>query len=257
MIKNIFIASSKGRLAATIHYPELRTDRLAILCPGYLDSRDYKHLVGLSEDLSNIGFTVVRFDPTGTWDSGGEISDYTTTQYLADIKIVLEYMLKESGYAKILLGGHSRGGQVSLLYAARDSRISVGLGIMPPIGRKLTEQQLKDWQRTGIRVSQRDLPNDKNKSREFQVPYSRHGDRNKYDVINDVKKVKIPIIFITGELDEVVVPEDVKKIFDSANEPKKFIIIPGIGHDYRHNVNDIRKVNGAILKQLNEIKDFI
>lgn len=71
------IPSSKGNLAAVVHYPDLQTDKLAILCPGYLDSKDYKHLVGLSAALCDKGCTVVRFDPAGTWESGGEISDYT------------------------------------------------------------------------------------------------------------------------------------------------------------------------------------
>ena len=125
------IPSSRGSLAAAIHYPEQKTGRLAILCPGYLDSKDYKHLVGLAEELDKQGYTVVRFDPTGTWESEGHIADYTTTQYLEDIKHVLEYMLKQEDYTYILVGGHSRGGQVSILYAARDPRISVGLGIRP------------------------------------------------------------------------------------------------------------------------------
>ena len=63
------IPSSKGNLAAAVHYPETKTERLAILCPGYVDSKDYKHLVGLAEALSKQGYTVVRFEPTGTWES--------------------------------------------------------------------------------------------------------------------------------------------------------------------------------------------
>ena len=117
------INSSKGEISATIHYPESKTNRLAVLCPGYLDSKDYTHLVRLAEALCKEGYTTVRFDPTGTWESEGYISDYTTTQYLEDIKSVIDYMIKESEYNYVLLGGHSRGGQVSILYAARDSRV--------------------------------------------------------------------------------------------------------------------------------------
>ncbi len=55
------IPSSKGKLSAVIHYPKNEFGKLAILCPGYLDSKDYKLLVGLAEVLNNIGYTVVRF----------------------------------------------------------------------------------------------------------------------------------------------------------------------------------------------------
>jgi len=243
------IPSTKGSLAVAVEYPENQTDRLAILCPGYLDSKDYKHLVGLSEELSKKGYTVVRFDPTGTWESEGEISDYTTTQYLVDIKSVLEYMLKENTYTNILLGGHSRGGQVSLLYAARDKRISLVLGIMPSSG-PMVGRRREEWKETGISISQRDLPNNKGEKREFRVPFSHVEDRDKYDVVGDVKNIKVPIILIAGELDDLVLPEDVKEIFDNANEPKKFITIASIGHDYRHNDEEVKIVGEKIIENL-------
>ncbi len=243
------IRSSKGRLTTIVHYPEKKTDKLAILCSGYLDSKDYNHLVSLAEMLCKQGYTVVRFDSTGIWESDGNISDYTTTQYLEDIKNVLEYVLRQSDYKHVLLGGHSRGAQVSILYAARDSRISLVLAIMPS-SKRTTKigQRYKDWKKTGISISYRDLPNNKNQKREFHVPYSHAVDKDQYDVLEDVKKIKVPIIFIAGELDDKCPPEFVKEIFDNANEPKKFITISGIGHDYHYNDNEVKLVNAEILK---------
>ena len=248
------IPSTKGNLAAVIHYPATKTERLAILCPGYLDSKDYKDLVGLAEVLRRQGYTVVRFDPTGIWESEGEISDYTTTQYLEDIKGVLEYMLKENTYTYILLGGHSRGGMVSILYAVCDPRISIVLGIMPSFGRSMAGRRREEWKETGVSISTRDLPDNKDKKREFRVPYSHVEDRDKYNVVEDVKKIKVPIILVAGELDDVVLPEDVKRIFDNANEPKKFVTIAGIRHDYRYNDGEVKIVNENILEKLKKIK---
>lgn len=247
------IPSTKGRLAAAVHYPKNKTDKLAILCPGYLDSKDYKGLAGLAEILEERGYAVVRFDPTGTWKSEGDISDYTTLQYLEDIKNILDYMLSQSNYKQILLGGHSRGGQVSILYAARDSRISIVLGIMPS-SRPIQAQRREEWEKAGVSISQRDLPNDKGKTREFRVPFSYVLDRDQYDALADAKKIKVPIILIAGELDNLVPPGEVKEIYNNANEPKKFLVIPGIGHDYRRNDNEVKKVNEKILEQLNLIK---
>lgn len=244
------IASSKGKLAAAIHYPETPTDRLAILCPGYLDSKDYQHLVSLAEILCQQGYTVVRFDPTGTWVSDGNIADYTHTQYLKDIKSVVEYMLQQAHYQHVLLGGHSRGGQMALLYAARDPRISLVLGIMPSFG-PVTGHQREEWEKTGISVSRQDLPDNPSEKREFRVPFSHVQDRDRYDVISDVKNIDVPIILIAGERDEQVLPADVKEIYDNANEPKKFIVIPDIGHDYRHHADQIKAVNKIILEQIN------
>jgi len=252
-ITEIKIPSTKGNLAAAIHYPENKTDKLAILCPGYLDSKDYRGLVGLAVALEEQGYVVARFEPTGTWESEGDISDYTTSQYLEDIKNVLEYMLSQANYKQILLGGHSRGGQVSILYAARDSRISTVLGIMPSSG-PIQGQRREEWEKAGINISQRDLPAGENKKIEFRVPFNHVLDRDQYDAVGDVKKIKVPIVLIAGELDDLVPPDDVKEIFDNANDPKKFIVIPNIGHDYRHNDNEVKIVNEKILEQLKSMK---
>jgi len=249
------IPSSKGNLAAIIHYSEKKTGKLAILCSGYLDSKNYRHLISLAETLSREGYTVVRFDSTGVWESDGNISDYTTTQYLEDIKNVIEYMLHQASYKHILIGGHSRGGQVAILYAARDSRISLILAIMPSSKRTTKMgQRYKDWQKTGTSTSYRDLPDNKEQKREFHIPYSHAVDKDKYDVVEDVKKIKVPIIFIAGELDDLCSPELVRGIFDSANEPKKLSLISGIGHDYRFNDDEIKLVNKNILKLVRAMK---
>jgi alpha-beta hydrolase superfamily lysophospholipase len=210
--------------------------------------------MGLAEVLNEQGYTVVRFEPTGTWESDGDISEYTTTQYLKDIKSVIEYMLKQSHYTKILLGGHSRGGQVSVLYAARDSRISIVLGIMPSSG-PVEGQVRADWQKAGVKISQREMPGDKNKNIEFCVPFSHVLDRDKYDAVGDAIKIKVPMVLIAGEKDDVVLPSEVKDIFDNANEPKKFLVISDIGHDYRHNDKEISLVNEKILEQLNSVEN--
>lgn len=246
------IPSSRGNLSAAIHYPEVKTTRLAILCPGYLDSKDYQHLVSLAEMLCQQGYTAVRFDPTGTWASAGEIADYTHTQYLNDIKAVLEYMLQQAHYDYVLLGGHSRGGQMALLYAARDPRISLVLGIMPSSG-PITGQRRREWEATGFELKQKERPDQPGRRREFRVPFSNCRDRDQYDVVADVKKINAPIILITGERDEQVLPADVKEIYDNANEPKKFIVIPGIGHDYRHHADQIKVVNKIILEHINNV----
>lgn len=253
-IEKIKILSTKGNLAVAIHNSEKPTEKLAILCPGYLDSKDYKHLVGLAEVLSGQEYTVIRFDPTGTWESDGDISEYAVTQYLDDIKSVLEYMLAKKDYKDILLGGHSRGGQLSILYAARDLRISTVLGIMPSSG-PITGKRREEWEQSGISISQRDLPDDRNQTKEFRVPFNHVLDRDQYDAVGDMKKIKAPIVLIAGELDDLVEPEDVKELFENANKPKRFIVIPNIGHDYRLNDDEVKLVNKKILEQLNSIKN--
>lgn len=248
-LKELRIPSSLGHIAATIHEPSTKTSKLAILCPGYLDTKDYPHLVALSEGLTEQGYCVVRFDPTGTWGSGGDILNYTITQYLIDIKTVLDYLFDKEQYEHVLLGGHSLGGRLSILYGALDSRISLVLGIMASYG-SVEGVYREKWEERGFRTSDRDIPGNSNEKRTFIVPFSHALDRENHDVLEHAKKISVPVILLAGELDDIVPAEDVKDIYEVANEPKEFILLNGIDHDYRNNSNDIKLVNDRILQAI-------
>ncbi len=251
MIKGkIKIPNTIGKnIAAVIHKPETKTEKLAILCPGFLDTKDYSSFILLANSLCSHGYTIIRFDPTGTWESEGSIADYSTTQYLKDVKSVLDYMIKDGKYTNVLLGGHSMGGYVSMLYAAQDKRISMVVAIMSPYEGEVEGKVLKTWQKDDFKKSTRDIP-DSSAIKEFLVPYSFAKDRLKYNVLDVIKKVHASLLLIAGEKDTTVLPEEIKLIFDIANKPKKMITIPNIGHDYRHNVSEIEKVNNEVISNL-------
>lgn len=244
------IPNSKGQnIAAFIHRPTAKTEKLAILCPGYLDTKDYTHLTVLAGDLAERGYTAVRFDPTGTWESEGDISEYLTSQYLKDIESVLEYMLAEGVYTYVLLGGHSRGGQVSILYAARDPRISEVLGIMPSHA-PVEGRRREDWEKAGVSNSSRDIPDNTEERKSFSVPFQHVLDRDQFNALGDIQKIKVPIVLIAAEFDVSVPPEHVKELFEHAHEPKKLIYLEGMDHEYRHNLEEIKEVNALIMTAL-------
>jgi pimeloyl-ACP methyl ester carboxylesterase len=249
--KKVEIQSSKDgeSIAAVIHYSQKVTDRLIILCPGNVDSKDYNHLIKLAETFSKQGYTAIRFDPLGTWDSDGTESDYLTSQYLNDVASVLKYMLDQKPYTEIVLGGHSRGAMISIIYAVNDPRISKIISIMPPsptTEKELKENKYIDWKKNGFKISVRDVPGSSD-TRRYKLPYANLVDKLKFNVNEYVSRVEIPILFVAGELDSVCSPEDVKSIYDKANKPKKYLLLKGIGHDYRHNFSEIEIVNKKII----------
>jgi len=250
--KKLKIPSEVGRLASSIDYPKNKTKKLAILCPGFLDSKDYKGLVNLSKELCKRDYTVIRFNPIGVWDSDGNISQYNITQYLKDIKNILNFMLNQKKYENILIGGHSRGGQMAILYAATDSRISSVLAIMPSVG-SIDGPRRIQWKKEGFCHSERDLPDNPNKKISYQVPFTHVLDRDQYNAYEEVEKIKVPIVLLTGELDKIVSSSSVKKIYNNANEPKSFFCIPEIGHDYRFSNKEVETVNKILLKQMDSL----
>lgn len=246
------INPEEAALAAAIHTPDgSPTAQLAVLCPGTTDSKDYAHLVALAEALTERGYTTVRFDPTGTWDSAGDITDYSVTQYLHDIRTVIDHMLSTGTYEQILVGGHSLGGVLSMLYAARDPRVTAVVNIMgsATFPRKYNAAIIDAWKTSGARTTARDIPSS-TEQREFVVPYSFVIDRLQYHVLEDIGAVHAPLLLIAGELDDIVPAEELATIYEHANQPKQLITIPGIGHDYRHHPDEIAVVNQHILDGL-------
>lgn len=171
-MEHVKILGSKGKLSATIHHSKAQKMKLAILCPGYLDSKEYPHLVLLANDLVKFGFTVVRYNPTGTWDSEGEILDYSTSQYLTDVQSVLEYMQCRETSTDIFLFGHDLGGTVAYLFAAQNLHITTVCSVMPICFQFAGFEREVTWKKLGHEMQLRELPTDKDQNRRFVVPYS-------------------------------------------------------------------------------------
>ncbi len=251
--EKVMIKSSNGRVAAAVDRGKGTAKKLAVLCPGYLDSKDYRHLTGLSNMLCGKGYTVVRFEPTGTWESEGDISKYTTTQYLTDVRHVIDHMLKTGAFRHIVVGGHSRGGQVAILYAARDRRVSAVVAIMPSSKRTVMDQRYMEWKSRGVSVSYRDQPSGVGKKKMFHVPVTHLEDHGRYDVLDEVKKLKAPLVIVAGELDDTCTPQSIKEIFECANQPKRIAVLRGIGHNYRLSDRQIGVVGRKVLAMMGEM----
>lgn len=238
-------------IAANINQSD--SDKLAILLPGHLDTKDYIHLTMLAEDLNKIGYLTISFDPTGIWESDGNIEQYNLTQYLIDVDTVINHASEKNKYTEIILLGHSFGGRVAIEYAANHSEIKQAVAIMTPSdthNSPYIKARRIEWRKAGKLLSKRNLPENVNKFKEFLVPYSFVEDRSKYNLLNAIAKFHGKTIVIAGELDEVAIPNDVKKIYEAANEPKYFTSIPGIGHNYRHDPDNVKIVNKEIIKLL-------
>ena len=252
-VEQIFIESTKGKIALAINHPEIKTKKLAILCSGFLDSKDYAHLAGLAEDLCKEGYTVARFDATGIWESKS-VGEYLTTHYLEDLKNVIDFMEKQDNFTYLLLGGHSKGGFMALYHACQDPRVSALLVIMSayPFIKESNKPIIEKWEKLGKRISHRDIPNS-NKTKEIIIPFSYVADRLQYDLLAKLPNLQTPLIMVAGAEDQVALPEDVKTLFDQAPENKKYLLIPGVGHDYRKYPEQIKLINDIIITNLKQL----
>lgn len=221
--------------------------KLAILLPGFLDSPDYLHLITIEKGLQALGYTVVRLDPCNLW-SKGDIHDYSITNYLKDIrKVIDEYA--DKNLADLILVGHSVGGFVSIIAGERYPEVTKIVSLCPPAG--FDNPPIK-WKGEEYRIAHRDLPTDSAKSREFKVPVAFAYDSFKYDAITAIKNIVNPLMIFIALEDIVVPPDDTEILVDAAKAPY-VVRLDGIGHDFRHSEKECETVMGEIEKFLSTV----
>ncbi|MBP9817894.1 alpha/beta hydrolase [Candidatus Shapirobacteria bacterium] len=198
--------------------------KLALLLPGYLESPDYHHLVVIGEKLKSLGYTTIRVDACHLWETRNA-SLYTTTNYLHQVEDIIKSFQSQNP-TEIILVGHSQGSFVALLAGNNNLNITkiIGLCLPNPLG-----QSSHKWV-NGVRISQKDLPNDSTKFREFSIPISYVHDRDQYSLMNELKKITQPLLVIMGQDDPSV--SEVEAVVKELNLPN-FIKIKNMGHDFR------------------------
>ena len=175
--------------------------------------------------------------------------DYSISEYLENITQVINSVKKTySNLKKIILVVHSIGGMVAIIYASMHKEISGVVSIMPPQTYFREENSKRDaeWAKEKYRLSERHLPWDETKVIQFNVPYSFAEDAKKYSALESVSKVKVPLFLIAGGQDTLIPPESIKEIYNKANQPKEFILLKEVGHDFRKNKKETEIVNATI-----------
>lgn len=228
----------------------IESEKLALILPGKLDTKDYSHMKSHVDYLANLGFFAISFDPPGTWESPGDISLYNMTNYLKAIN----ELIKLYGNKPAFIMGHSRGASMSILAGLRNSFIESFASIFS----SWTVNEYKDksdttlWKKQGFLSSKRDLPPGGGpKVKEFKLPYSFYEDQLEYNIAEELKISTKPKLFMYGKHDVLAKPEIVKELYGIASQPKELYELDS-DHDYRHSQKSIEEVNeivGAFLKK--------
>ncbi|MCR5164883.1 MAG: alpha/beta fold hydrolase [Thermoguttaceae bacterium] len=98
---------------------------VAVLCHGFMSNKNDPLICGIADALLARGIGVVRFDFNGHGETGGEFSRMTIANEVLDAEAVLARCAETHPGARFALVGHSQGGVVASLTAARNgSRIA-------------------------------------------------------------------------------------------------------------------------------------
>ncbi len=171
------------------------------------------------------GANIFIFDYRGYGESGGTASEQGT--YL-DSRAVIEYLASrpDVDLDRIVYLGHSLGAAVTLEVAL--TRPPLAMVLVSPF------------------ASVRDMAN-------LTLPFPLVGwlVRNHYDSISRIRQLDTPILVLHGDQDETVPMSQGRKLYDAANQPKRFQILKGAAHNDTYEVAG-KQYWGAIESFLSE-----
>jgi pimeloyl-ACP methyl ester carboxylesterase len=184
-------------------------------------------MVTFEKRLKELGYTVERLDPCHLWETGN-INNYSITNFIKQIRERVEFYSKHNPEEVVLIG-HSMGGFTSIIAGSRIEKVTKIVALCPPPDRY---GSLTEWQDTGFRHSERDLPEDPTKYRSFDVPYFFAEDGLQYSANDEVKKINKPLMVFIALNDEIVPAKITEQIVANANNPY-VVRQPNMGHDFR------------------------
>ncbi len=220
------ILKVKGKqIVGMLHLPNRKNAPVIIMCHGWSGNKLgvwNAFFVKAAREFSKNGFAALRFDFRGSGDSEGKWEDQTTTTMLEDLNAIISHVLKipEINKEKIGLVGHSQGGRIILLKTAFDKRIKC----------------LVTWAaRTDLKYFWGEGWIDDSKLREriyddYKVTQKWVKDDLKYSVSKSIRKIRVPICVVHGDIDYDVPLSEAYKIFKFGNKPKKLHVVKGLNH---------------------------
>lgn len=209
------------RIDCTFH-PGVRADVLVILAHGMTGNKDRPHLVALAEGLSARGWPCLRISYAGHGSSEGRFVDACITKEIGDLQSVLDAVPDTTRVAYI---GHSMGGAVGVLTAARDLRIRALVSLAGMTHTAAFAQR----EFYNVTPDEGFIWEDEN----FPLSRTLVDDLGRIEnTLSAAAAVTQPWLLIHGEADDLVPVQDGQDAFDAATCEKRLVKIAGAGHSF-------------------------
>lgn len=207
--------------------------------------------------LADAGFIVVRYDKRGIGQSGGRAESAGLVDYSDDARAAVRFLAdrKDVDPKRLAVLGHSEGGMVALISAAKDKRITA-VGLLSTYGTTGADLILAQQQRAlnGSKFSadEKQAKIDLQKRIHEAVLTGKGWDQIPPEIRRSVDNpefqsiltsdparimgdVKQPILIVQGELDVQVEPPNAEKLATLARGRKKaapveLVKVPGVNH---------------------------
>jgi dienelactone hydrolase len=210
-----------------------------LILHGFKGFKDWGFFPPLAERLALAGFTAVSFNFSGSGVGDGEEFDelerwgrQRPSTDLEDVRIVVDYAVSQ-GAPWVGLVGHSRGGGLAILQAARDPRIrAVVTWAAVDHFLRFSDEDVARWRRDGTlavvnaRTGQV-LPLYRDALEDCEA----HG-AGKLNVLVAAGHLAGPWLIVHGSEDESVAAEVARRLSGAAGPNARLMIVEGAGHTF-------------------------
>jgi pimeloyl-ACP methyl ester carboxylesterase len=247
-----------------------------VLCHGYTGTRRI-HLPDYAEHLTATGYFVLAFDYRGWGDSEGPKHKLAPFSRVADVQAALSFLetLPQVDETRLALFGTSYGASIAIWTAAIDPRVkclvaSIGVGNgrrwMRSVRRPDEYADLMD--RAAVDRAERVVtgrsmlvPRDEillpdrqsleignaarrnNPAAVTELPLEFIDDTLSFNPEWVVDKIAPrPVLFITSDDDRLVPPEETESMYARAGEPKRLVVLKGVGHYQAYSGDALRQI---------------
>jgi uncharacterized protein len=224
-IEKVTIPSARNSLLGRVYRQNDTSKRPAVvICHGY--PGDTKNM-DLAEELALNGYVTLIFFYQGAWGSSGK---YSLTKLETGARDALAYLrtLTYVDTERVGLISHSMGALPLTKTMSLDSTIKTGILIAPAsdtaVMAAIGDENLRrmvamaEGKLNGVSVDS--IAKDLTEVAKTTNP------------VRLVSKIRAPLMVVAASKDTVTPPEACKMLFDSANEPKKWVLIEGADHGF-------------------------
>jgi pimeloyl-ACP methyl ester carboxylesterase len=246
----VFNDSAGHRIAAILATPAGQTERVAVLCHGFLSGKNSTTNKALTRMLTERGIATFRFDFFGQGDSQGPFEALTNTLAVKQTLAALD-LVKQKGYRRIGLMGSSFGGLVAILTAAQRSDLAC-LALKCPVVDFAEELRLEFGESEMARWKATDtIPNIMGGADRIPLRYTFYEDCLRQIAYEPARSITAPTIIVQGDKDEHVPLHQSSRLYDALRAKKRLEILPGADHQFTKG-DDFKRMANLIADWLTE-----
>ena len=226
-----FLDPQGHRVSAVLATPNQNTNRMAVLCHGFLSGKRSTTNKTLTHLLNGQGIATFAFDFFGQGESEGPFEALTTTAAVAQATAALDFV-RQKGFIQLGLMGSSFGGLVAILTAARQPNLTC-LALKCPVvdfaeelRLTLGDKEMAVWKSTGT------IPNLMGGSDRVRLRYAFYEDCLDQIAYGPAETIAAPTLIVQGDQDECVPLHQSQRLAAALTCRTRLELLAGANHQF-------------------------